>query len=65
MDIGAHLPIIDFGDGPLAAADLTSYARSCVDLDYAAIAVNDLLVFPRPWVDGLTALAAVAGSSGT
>ena len=65
VDIGAHLPLIDFGDGPLTAADLTSYARSCVDLNYAAIAANDHLVFPRPWLDGLTALAAVAGGSGT
>lgn len=65
MDIGAHLPLIDFGDGPPTAAALTSYARTCVDLGYAAIAANDHLVFPRPWLDGLTALAAVADSSGT
>jgi alkanesulfonate monooxygenase SsuD/methylene tetrahydromethanopterin reductase-like flavin-dependent oxidoreductase (luciferase family) len=65
VDIGAHLPLIDFGDGPPSAAELTSYARACVDLGYAGIAVNDHLVFPRPWLDGLTALAAVAGSSGT
>jgi alkanesulfonate monooxygenase SsuD/methylene tetrahydromethanopterin reductase-like flavin-dependent oxidoreductase (luciferase family) len=65
VDIGAHLPLIDFGGGPLTAADLTSYARSCVDLNYAGIAANDHLVFPRPWLDGLTALAAVAGGSGT
>lgn len=65
MEIGAHLPLIDFGDGPLTAADLTSYARACVDLSYAAVAANDHLVFPRPWLDGLTALAAVAGSSGS
>ena len=64
MDIGAHLPLIDFGDGPPTAADLTSYARCCVDLDYTALAANDHVVFPRPWLDGLTALAAVAGSSG-
>ncbi len=62
--MGAHLPLIDFGDGPLSAADLMSYARCCVDLDYAALAANDHLVFPRPWIDGLTALAAVAGNSG-
>ena len=65
MDIGAHLPLIDFGSGPLTAADLTSYAHCCVDLDYAAVAANDHLVFPRPWLDGLTALAAVTASSGT
>jgi alkanesulfonate monooxygenase SsuD/methylene tetrahydromethanopterin reductase-like flavin-dependent oxidoreductase (luciferase family) len=65
VDIGAHLPLIDFGDGPPTAADLTSYARACVDLGYAAMAANDHLVFPRPWLDGLTALAAVAGSAGT
>jgi alkanesulfonate monooxygenase SsuD/methylene tetrahydromethanopterin reductase-like flavin-dependent oxidoreductase (luciferase family) len=65
VDIGAHLPLVDFGDGPLTAAGLTSYARSCVDLNYAAIAANDHLVFPRPWLDGLTALGAVSDSSGT
>lgn len=64
MDLGAHLPLIDFGDGPLSAADLTSYARRCVGLGYTAIAANDHLVFPRPWLDGLTALATVADSSG-
>ena len=60
MELGAHLPLIDFGDGPLSAADLTSYARRCVGLGYTAIAANDHLVFPRPWLDGLTALATVA-----
>ena len=64
MEIGAHLPLIDFGDGSVSARGLASYARSCADLGFTALAANDHLVFPRPWLDGLTALAAVAEASG-
>ena len=64
MDVGAHLPLIDFGEGPTSARELVSYARRCADLGFRAIAANDHLVFARPWLDGLTALASVADASG-
>ncbi|MET0416095.1 MAG: LLM class flavin-dependent oxidoreductase [Actinoplanes sp.] len=57
---GAHLPLIDFGGG----WSITSYARAARRLGYDALAVNDHLVFQRPWLDGIVALASVVEQSG-
>ncbi len=64
MDAGVHLPLIDFG------GEGFSYRRLCETVDaarecgFGAVSANDHFLFPRPWLDGLTALAAVAGRSG-
>jgi alkanesulfonate monooxygenase SsuD/methylene tetrahydromethanopterin reductase-like flavin-dependent oxidoreductase (luciferase family) len=63
MELGAHLPLIDFGDGPADAAALHRYATSARDLGFSTLAANDHLVFSKPWTDGLTALASVADRS--
>jgi len=64
MDVGAHLPLADFGDGTPTVDGLRDYARTARDLGYAAVSANDHLVWRRPWLDGPTALAAVAGDVG-
>ena len=64
MDVGAHLPLADFGDGTPTVDGLRDYARTARDLGYAAVSANDHLVWRRPWLDGPTALAAVAGDAG-
>jgi alkanesulfonate monooxygenase SsuD/methylene tetrahydromethanopterin reductase-like flavin-dependent oxidoreductase (luciferase family) len=64
MDVGAHLPLADFGDGTPTVDGLRDYARTASDLGYAALSANDHLVWRRPWLDGPTALAAVAGDAG-
>ncbi len=64
MDAGVHLPLIDFGGEGFSyrrLADAVDAARGC---GFAAISANDHFVFPAPWLDGPTALAAVAGRSG-
>ncbi len=64
MRYGAHLPVLDFGTGvPFALPDLKEYARSAERLGYETLTVNDHFVFSRPWLDGLTALAAVLGET--
>ena len=64
MDFGLHLPLLDFGDNPFTLDHLIAYAETSQELGYHALSVNDHMVFSRPWLDGLTALAAVLSHSG-
>ena len=59
MDYGAHLPIIGFEHQPFSLEKLLEYTRVAKNLGFRAIAANDHLVSPRPWLDSPTALAAV------
>jgi len=64
MDAGVHLPLIDFGGEGFSyhrLAGTVDAARAC---GFAAVSANDHFLFSRPWLDGLTALAAVAERSG-
>jgi alkanesulfonate monooxygenase SsuD/methylene tetrahydromethanopterin reductase-like flavin-dependent oxidoreductase (luciferase family) len=65
MELGVHLPLADFGDGTPSVGQLRDYVRTARDLGYAAVSANDHLVWRRPWLDGPTALAAVAGETGS
>src|SRR5215813_10191294 len=56
MEYGAHLPLIDFGTSATLRT-LKDYARAAADLGYRYLCANDHLLFSRPWLDGLTALA--------
>jgi len=61
MRFGAHLPQIDFeGRARWSADHLIAYARTAERLGFDALCVNDHLVFPKPWLEALTALALVA-----
>jgi alkanesulfonate monooxygenase SsuD/methylene tetrahydromethanopterin reductase-like flavin-dependent oxidoreductase (luciferase family) len=64
MDYGVHLPLIDFEGRGHDVQGLLEYTRVADELGYAAVTANDHLVFSRPWLDGPTALAAVAPVSG-
>ena len=64
MDFGLHLPLMDFGGNPFTLEHLITYAETGRQLGFSALAANDHLVFSRPWLDGLTALAAVLSHSG-
>ncbi len=64
MEIGAHLPLIPFAEATPSAAALREYASTASRLGYRWLAANDHLVFRRPWLDGLVALAAVIDASG-
>src|SRR5215210_1326677 len=43
---------------------LLQYAHTAEGVGFQALSANDHLVFGRPWLDGLTALAAVLSSTG-
>jgi alkanesulfonate monooxygenase SsuD/methylene tetrahydromethanopterin reductase-like flavin-dependent oxidoreductase (luciferase family) len=64
MDFGLHLPLMDFGGNPFTVDHLITYAETGQQLGFSALAANDHLVFSRPWLDGLTALATVLTHSG-
>jgi len=64
MDFGLHLPILDFGSNPFTLDHLISYVGTGRKLGFHALAVNDHLIFSKPWLDGPTALAAVLSHSG-
>ncbi len=64
MDYGVHLPLIDFNGKPFTLKRLSTYTETAVRLGFKTITVHDHLVFPRPWLDGLTALTAIIQKSG-
>jgi alkanesulfonate monooxygenase SsuD/methylene tetrahydromethanopterin reductase-like flavin-dependent oxidoreductase (luciferase family) len=64
MDLGAHLPLIDFDGSGYSPDLLASFTDAARETGFTAIAANDHFVFQRPWLDGLTALASVIERSG-
>src|SRR3989304_1304093 len=65
MEFGAHLPIVGFDGRSWSLERLRAYATSAERLGFRFLCVNDHLVFSRPWLDCLTALAVVLDSSGS
>src|SRR5215217_282191 len=59
MDYAVHLPLIALDGRPWSLRRLLEYAELAEDLGFGALSANDRLLFPRPWLDGATALAAV------
>lgn len=64
MEAGIHLPLIDLDGAGFSAGRLAGTVDAARDCGFAAVSANDHLLFPAPWLDGLTALAAVAGRAG-
>ena len=64
MKFGVHLPLMDFGGQRFDVDHLVEYVQTATGLGFDAVSVNDHLVFETPWLDGLTALAAVVPGSG-
>ncbi|MDZ5619645.1 LLM class flavin-dependent oxidoreductase [Nocardioides sp. HM23] len=64
MKLGAHLPLIDFDGSPLEPSTLRAYVDAARDGGFTAISANDHLVFQRPWLDGIVALASILERSG-
>ncbi|MFA9431654.1 LLM class flavin-dependent oxidoreductase [Egicoccus sp. AB-alg2] len=65
MQFGVHLPLTDFGQGLPSSAQLREYVVTAAALDYAALAVNDHLLWQRPWLDGPATLTAVHAQAGS
>jgi alkanesulfonate monooxygenase SsuD/methylene tetrahydromethanopterin reductase-like flavin-dependent oxidoreductase (luciferase family) len=64
VELGLHLPLIDFRGEGFPPRRLIDAAEAAREAGLAAVAANDHLVFSRPWLDGLSALAAVVEHSG-
>ncbi len=64
MKIGVHLPVIDFGQTDHSLHGFREYTRVAKTLGYEYLAVNDHLVFGKPWMDGITILSSVLSESG-
>ena len=64
MDLGVHLPLMQFGEEPLSLRRLEATVDAARDCGFAAVSANDHLVFQTPWLDGLAALASIVGRSG-
>jgi probable F420-dependent oxidoreductase len=64
VDYGAHLPQIALDRQPWTLHRLLEYAEIAESVGFQALSANDHLVFPRPWLDGPTALAAVLTRTG-
>jgi alkanesulfonate monooxygenase SsuD/methylene tetrahydromethanopterin reductase-like flavin-dependent oxidoreductase (luciferase family) len=65
MQYGAHLPLIDFTGSGFSLNSLREYAKTADRLGFRALGMNDHIAFPRPWLDGPTALAAMLSDSGS
>ena len=65
MQLGVHLPLADFGDGCPSAAGLRDYVLTAREAGFDTVAANDHLRWRRAWLDGPTALAAVAAAAGS
>jgi alkanesulfonate monooxygenase SsuD/methylene tetrahydromethanopterin reductase-like flavin-dependent oxidoreductase (luciferase family) len=64
VELGVHLPLMEFGDEGQSLGRILSTAEAARDLGFAAVSANDHFVFQTPWLDGPTALAAVVDRTG-
>jgi alkanesulfonate monooxygenase SsuD/methylene tetrahydromethanopterin reductase-like flavin-dependent oxidoreductase (luciferase family) len=63
LELGIHLPLMEFGDERLSLARLTRAVDAARECGLAAVSANDHFLFGTPWLDGPTALAAVVERS--
>jgi alkanesulfonate monooxygenase SsuD/methylene tetrahydromethanopterin reductase-like flavin-dependent oxidoreductase (luciferase family) len=64
VEVGVHLPQLALGTAPVSMERVAAVVDAACALGFAAISANDHFTFSRPWLDGLTLLAAVAERAG-
>src|SRR5436305_9046561 len=64
MELGVHLPLMEFGDEGQSLGRLQATVDAAERSGFVAVSSNDHFVFSTPWLDGLTALAAVIDRTG-
>jgi alkanesulfonate monooxygenase SsuD/methylene tetrahydromethanopterin reductase-like flavin-dependent oxidoreductase (luciferase family) len=64
LELGVHLPLMEFGDEGQSLARLTRAAEAARECGFAAVSANDHFLFQTPWLDGPTAIAAVIDRTG-
>jgi alkanesulfonate monooxygenase SsuD/methylene tetrahydromethanopterin reductase-like flavin-dependent oxidoreductase (luciferase family) len=64
VDLGVHLPLMQFGIEPLTLQRLRETVDAARGCGFAAVSANDHFVFSTPWLDGPTALASMVERTG-
>jgi probable F420-dependent oxidoreductase len=59
MEFGVHLPTMAFGEQTFSLTELVSSAETAERLGFTTLCANDHLIYSRPWLDSLIALASV------
>src|SRR6266571_6639143 len=59
MEFGVHLPLLAFRGQAFSLSRLVDYAETAERLGFTTLCANDHLIATRPWLDSLTALAAI------
>jgi len=65
MELGVHLPLIEFADEGQSLGRLAAVADAARECGFTALAANDHFLFAKPWLDGPTALAGVVERTGS
>ena len=64
MDLGVHLPVMEFGEEGQSLARLQGATDAARANGFAAVSANDHFLFATPWLDCFAALAAVVDRTG-
>ncbi len=59
MEFGVHLPLLAFRGQAFSLSRLVDYTETAERLGFTTLCANDHLIFSRPWLDSLMALAAI------
>ena len=59
MEFGVHLPLVAFRGQAFSLSQLVDYAETAEQLGFTTLCANDHLIASRPWLDSVTALAAI------
>ena len=59
MEFGVHLPLLAFRGQAFSLSRLVDYTETAQQLGFTTLCANDHLTFSRPWLDSITALAAI------
>ena len=64
MDLGVHLPLMEFGEEGQSLARLQNATDAARENGFGAVSANDHFLFATPWLDCFAALSAVADRTG-
>jgi alkanesulfonate monooxygenase SsuD/methylene tetrahydromethanopterin reductase-like flavin-dependent oxidoreductase (luciferase family) len=64
MQLGAHLPLIDFNGRGYDNRLIGSFTDAAREIGFTALASNDHITFQRPWLDGIVALSSIIERGG-
>jgi alkanesulfonate monooxygenase SsuD/methylene tetrahydromethanopterin reductase-like flavin-dependent oxidoreductase (luciferase family) len=63
IKFGVHIPVMGLGGKEPTKEEIISFAKYAETLGYDSLSVNDHIVFHTSWLDALSTLSAVAGST--